>query len=105
MAFLLRIRLLPGQQGSMDDVRHPLSAYRPDGDVHVFQSKGMGGDLLQWKTLGGELLQGQLARLETVPARALDGDELHGDLPDREIRKLRHLALDHHRPALALESL
>jgi hypothetical protein len=38
-----------------------------------------------------------------VSARALDGDELHGDFFEREIGELLHLALDHDGSPLALE--
>ena len=38
-----------------------------------------------------------------MAARALDGDEFHRDTLERKIRELLHLALDHDRPALALQ--
>src|SRR4026209_160006 len=44
-------------------------------------------------------------KIGMVPAPALDGDELHRNLPDREVREFRHFTLDHDRAALALERL
>src|SRR2546430_16831947 len=38
-----------------------------------------------------------------MAASALDGDELHCDALERKIGEFLHLALDYHRPALALE--
>src|SRR5262245_44413089 len=58
---------------------------------------------LQRKAFGRQLRQGELAGLEAVTARTLDGDELHRHLLEREIRKLLHLALHHDRAAFALE--
>src|SRR2546422_4239697 len=39
----------------------------------------------------------------TTLFRSLDRDELDGDSAERKTRKLRHFALHHDRPALALE--
>ncbi len=89
----------------MDHVRHALSADRADGEVHVFEREAVGRDLLQRKALGCELREGELAGLVAVAARALDGDEFHRDTLEREIREFLHLALDHDRPALALQGL
>src|SRR5687768_14094002 len=98
-------RLFPRHEGSVDHIRHTLAADRSDGKVDVSQSKRVGRDLFQRKTLRRKLLQGQFARLEAVTAGALDGNELQRDAAKREIRELRQLSLDHHRSALALERL
>src|SRR5262249_19016097 len=95
--------LLPWHERRVDHARHPLAADRPDGKVHIFQSKRVRRDLLQREALRFELLQGELARLEAVSARALDGDGFHRDPAERKIREFRHFSLDHHRPAPALE--
>src|SRR5262249_29890015 len=79
------------------------AADRPDGEIHVFEPESVGGDLLQREALRGKLREGELARLEAVAARALDGDELHRDLLEREIGELLHFTLDHDAAALALE--
>src|SRR5258708_3040056 len=97
--------LLPRHKRSVDHVRHPLSADRADGEVDFLQSKFVGRDLLQRKALGRELREGELAGSVAVAARALDGDEFHRDPLEREIREFLHLALDHDRPALALQGL
>src|SRR5712691_10852172 len=95
--------LLPWHERRVDDARHALAADRPDGQVHIFESKPVRRELLQRKAPRCELLQSKLACLEAVPARAFDGDGFRSDPADREIRKFRHLSLDHHRPAPALE--
>src|SRR5262245_16821796 len=94
---------LPGHERGVDHVRNTLAADRPDGKVHIFEAEPVGRDFLQREALRGKLRQRELARLEAVPARALDGDELHGDFFQREIGELLHLALDHDGSTLALE--
>src|SRR2546428_2464285 len=96
-------RLLPRHERRVDHVGDALAAHRPDGKIHVFESESVGRDLLQRKALRGKLRESELARLEAMTARALDGDELHRDFFEREIRELLHFTLDHDRPALALE--
>src|SRR5436190_4360744 len=87
----------------MNHIRHAFAADRADGEVNIAQTKTMSGHFLQREALRRELCESQFAGSKAVPARALDGDEFHGDLADREIGELRHLALDYHRAALALE--
>src|SRR5438552_11640103 len=98
-------KLLPGHERGVDHVGHALAAYRADGEVDFLQSKLVGGDLLQRKALRRELREGELAGLVAVAAGALDGDEFHRDPLEREVRELLHLALDHYRPAFALQGL
>src|SRR5438445_464135 len=98
-------KLPPGHKGSVDHVGHALAAYGADCEVHVLQPEAVGGDLLKRKALRGELREGELAGLVAVAARALDGDEFHRNPLEREVRELLHLALDHDRPALALQGL
>src|SRR4029077_6250374 len=95
--------LLPGYERRVDHIGHALAAHRPDGEIHVFQPESVGCDLLQREALRGKLRERELARLESVAARALDGDEFHRDLFEREIGELLHFTLNHDGPALALE--
>src|SRR6516162_11423203 len=95
--------LLPRHEGGVDHVGHALAAHGPDGEIHVLEPKFVGRDLLQREALRGELRERKLARLEAVAARALDGDELHRDLFEREIGELLHFTLNHDGAALALE--
>src|SRR5262249_37198740 len=84
-------RARPRQERSVDHVGDALAAHRLDGEIHVFEPESVGRDLLQREALRGKLREGELARLEAVAARALDGDELHRDLLEREIGELLHL--------------
>src|SRR6266436_4206656 len=95
--------LLPRHERGVDHVRHALAADRADREVHVLEREAVGRDLLQRKALGCELRESELAGPVAVAARALDGDEFHRDPLEREIRKFLHFALDHDRPALALQ--
>src|SRR6516162_2931668 len=95
--------LLPRHEGGVDHVGHALAAHGPDGEIHVLEPEFVCRDLLQREALRGQLRERELARLEAVAARALDGDELHRDLFEREIGELLHLALNHDGAALALE--
>src|SRR6516165_1847148 len=95
--------LLPGHERRVDHIGHALAAHRSDGEIHVLEPEFVGRDLLQREALRGQLRERELARLEAVAARALDGDELHRDLLEREIGELLHLTLDHDGAALALE--
>src|SRR5919197_1060696 len=72
-----------------------MPADRLDRQIHVLQSEGVGRDLFQRKSFRCDLLQRELARPETMTARALHGDSFDGDLADWEIRKVRHLTLHH----------
>src|SRR5262249_16902225 len=94
---------LPRHERRVDHIGDPLAAHRPDGKIHVFEPESVGRDLLQRKALRGKLRESELARLEAMTTRALDGDELHRDFFEREIRELLHFTLDHDRAALALE--
>src|SRR5262249_62321531 len=96
-------RLMPRDGGGVDHIRGALGAPRPDGKIHVFEPESVGRDLLQRKALRGQLRESELARLEAMTARALDGDELHRDFFEGEIGELLHLTLDHDDAALALE--
>src|SRR5215472_11510589 len=96
-------RLLPRHERRVDHIRDALTAHRPDGKIHVFEPESVGRDLLQRKALRGKLRESELARLEAMTARALDGDELHRDFFEREIGELLHLTLNHDGAALALE--
>src|SRR5262245_8247209 len=89
----------------MDHVGHPLPADRADGEVDVLQREAVRGHLFQGKALRRELRERELARLVAVPARALDGDELHRHALEREIRKLLELALYDDGAALSLQRL
>src|SRR5262252_7838642 len=94
---------LPRHERRVDHIGDPLAAHRPDGKIHVFEPESVGRDLLQREALRGKLRESELARLEAMTARALDGDELHRDFFEREIRELLHFTLDHDDAALALE--
>src|SRR6266540_536069 len=93
----------PRHERRVDHIGDALAAHRPDGKIHVFEPESVGRDLLQRKALRGKLRESELAHLEAMTARALDGDELHRDFFEREIREFLHFTLDHDRPALALE--
>src|SRR5215470_12134778 len=97
--------LLPGHQRRVDHILHTLAADRADGEVHVLEPEPVGRHQLERKALRSELRQRQLAGLVAVAARALDGDELHGDLLEREVREFLQLALHHDGAGLALERL
>src|SRR6516164_11164168 len=94
---------LPRHERRVDHIRDALTAHRPDSKIHVFEPESVGRDFLQRKALRGELRESELARLEAMTARALDGDELHRDFFEREVGELLHFTLDHDRPTLALE--
>src|SRR6201982_3670148 len=76
--------LLPGNERRVDHIGHALAAHRPDGEIHVLAPEFVGRDLLEREALRGKLRERELARLEAVAARALDCDELHRDLFERE---------------------
>src|SRR5262249_10521127 len=94
---------LPRHKRGVDHIGHALAADGPDGEIHVLEPEFVGRDLLQREALRGKLRERELARLEAVATRALDGDELHRDLFAREIGEVLHRALNHDGAALALE--
>src|SRR5262249_61403117 len=65
---------LPRHERRVDHIGDALAAHRPDGKIHVFEPESVGRDLLQRKALRGKLRESELARLEAMTARALDGD-------------------------------
>src|SRR5260370_37223130 len=97
--------LSPGHQRSVDYVRNPVTSDGPDGEIHIRESKGVRGDLLQRKSARCELLQGKLTSLVAVAAGALDRDEFQRQFGQREIRELGHLALNDDGPGFALEGI
>src|SRR6266849_3108380 len=99
------VYLLPRHQRRVNHILDALAADRANSEVHILQAEFVGRHQLQRKTFGGELRQGKLARLEAVAACALDGDELHRHPADRKVREIRHFALNHDGPGLALERL
>src|SRR4051812_34586735 len=83
---------LPRHQRRVDDVRDAFVADRADGEVDVLQAELVRRDQFQRKSLRRNLFQRQLARLVTVAAGALHGDELHRELLQRKIGKLAEFA-------------
>src|SRR6516165_6208156 len=87
---------LPRHERGVDHVGHALPTDRLDREIDVLEPELVRGHLLQGKAVRCELRERKLTGAIAVTAGALDGDEFHRDLADREGGKFRHLALDHH---------
>ena len=89
----------------MDYIGNAVAADRLDCKINVLQAEGMGCHTFQREAFRGDLFECEFAGFETVASCALDGDKFHGDLANREIRKLRHFALDDDGSCFTLESV
>src|ERR1700751_4302923 len=87
--------LLPRHQRGVDHVLHAFAADRADREVDVLEAEAVRRHELERETFRSELRQRELARPVAVAARALHGDELHGEFFQREVGKLLELALRH----------
>src|SRR6516165_8276411 len=97
--------LQPRHQRSVDHVRHAFASDRADGEIDLVEPETLGRNQLERETLRSKLRQSEFAGLVTMAARTFHGDEFHREFLQREVRKLRHLALRYDQAAFALERL
>src|SRR3954447_3693845 len=88
----LPLMSLPWHERSVDHVLHAFVADRADREVDILEPEFVGRHQLERKAVRRELRQRELACPVAVAARALDGDEFHRHLLEREIGEFLHLA-------------